>query len=132
MRFGVLALIVLSQWPQFRGPDGNGVSNATGLPLTWSETQNVRWKTALHGKGWSSPIVLGDRIWMTTATPDGKELFVVAVDKATGRIVIDQKLFDVPNPQSAHDFNSYASPTPVAEPRTSNRDPARVYVTFGS
>jgi outer membrane protein assembly factor BamB len=86
----------------------------------------------VHGKGWSSPIVLGDRIWMTTATPDGKELFVVAVDKATGRIAIDQKLFDVPNPQAAHDFNSYASPTPVAEPRTSNLDPARVYVTFGS
>jgi outer membrane protein assembly factor BamB len=131
MRYLVLALL-LSQWPQFRGPDGNGVSSAAGLPIRWSETENVRWKALIHGKGWSSPIVLGDRLWMTTATPDGKELFVVAVDKASGRIVIDQKLFDVPNPQSAHDFNSYASPTPVAEPRTSNRDPARVYVTFGS
>jgi len=132
MRLYVVALIALAQWPQFRGPDGSGVSHAAGLPIRWSETENVRWKTRIHGKGWSSPIVLGDRIWMTTATPDGKELFVVAVDKATGKIALDLKLFDVPNPQAAHDFNSYASPTPVAEPRTSNLDPARVYVTFGS
>ena len=131
MRYLVLAL-VLAQWPQFRGPDGNGVTSATGLPLKWSETENVRWKTPIHGRAWSSPIVLGNRIWMTTATPDGKELFVVAVDKATGKVLIDQKLFDVANPQFAHAFNTYASPTPVAEPRTSNRDLARVYVTFGS
>jgi outer membrane protein assembly factor BamB len=131
MRYLILALL-LAQWPQFRGPDGNGVTAATGLPLRWSETENVRWKTPIHGKAWSSPIVLGDRVWMTTATPDGRELFVVAVDKASGRVVLDQKLFDVPNPQFAHAFNSYASPTPVGEPRTSNLEPARVYVTFGS
>jgi outer membrane protein assembly factor BamB len=92
----------------------------------------VRWKTPVHGKGWSSPIVLGGRVWMTTATPDGKELFVVAVDKATGRIEVDKKLFDVPNPQTAHDFNSYASPTPVGERSLSAREAPRVYVTFGS
>jgi len=132
MRLCVVALVVLAQWPQFRGPDGDGVSKATALPIRWSETENVRWKTAVHGKGWSSPIVLGNRIWMTTATPDGRELFVVAVDKATGRIVLDRKIFDVPHPQAAHDFNSYASPTPVGEPGGSARDPARVYVTFGS
>jgi len=121
----LIALLVLAQWPQFRGPDGNGVSNAAGLPLRWSETEHVRWKTPVHGKGWSSPIVLGNRVWMTTATPDGRELFVVAVEKETGRIAIDKKLFDVANPQAAHDFNSYASPTPVGEG-------GRVYVTFGS
>src|SRR3954470_6900739 len=132
MRSLALIVVLFAQWPQFRGPDGNGVSNATGLPIRWSESENVRWKTAVHGKVWSSPIVLVPRIWMTTATPDGKELFVVAVDKATGRIVIDQKIFDVPNPQAAHDFNSYASPTPVGELRTSSREPDRVYVTFGS
>lgn len=131
MRYWI-ALLLLAQWPQFRGPDGNGVSPATGLPIKWSESENVRWKTPVHGKGWSSPIVLGDKVWMTTATPDGKELFVVAVHKDTGRIAFDQKLFDVPHPQAAHDFNSYASPTPVGEPRTSNLEPARVYVTFGS
>jgi len=125
MRFLALALVLLAQWPQFRGPDGNGVSRATGLPVTWSERDNVRWKTPIHGRAWSSPIVLDDRVWMTTATPDGQALYAVAVDKTSGRIVLDQKLFDVPNPQFAHAFNSYASPTPVAEP-------GRVYVTFGS
>jgi outer membrane protein assembly factor BamB len=124
MQFLFLAL-VLAQWPQFRGPDGSGVVRADGLPIRWSETENVRWKTPIHGKGWSSPIVLDGRVWMTTASPDGRALYAVAVDKATGRIDLDLKLFDVPNPQYADAFNSYASPTPVAEA-------GRVYVTSGS
>src|SRR5258706_10215494 len=119
------ALVALGQWPQFRGPEGNGVTTATGLPVTWSETENVRWKIPIHGRAWSSPVVLGRQIWLTTATPDGKELFAVAVDKETGKILYDLKLFDVANPQFAHSFNSYASPTPFIEP-------GRVYVTFGS
>src|SRR5260221_894721 len=119
------ALVALGQWPQFRGPDGNGVSTNTGLPVTWSETQNVRWKTAIHGCAWSSEVILGRQVWLTTATPDGKELFALAVDKETGKILFDLKLFDVTNPQFAHAFNSYASPTPFIEP-------GRIYVTFGS
>jgi outer membrane protein assembly factor BamB len=121
----VVTLLSLAQWPQFRGPDGNGVSTATGLPVTWSETQNVRWKTPIHGRAWSSPVILGRQVWLTTATPDGKQLSALAVDKDTGKILFDLKLFDVPNPQFAHSFNSYASPTPTIEP-------GRVYVTFGS
>jgi outer membrane protein assembly factor BamB len=123
--FVLILLLTLAQWPQFRGPEGNGVSSNTGLPLTWSENQNVRWKTAIHGRAWSSPVILGTQVWLTTATPDGKELFAVAVDKDSGKIVFDLKLFDVPSPQFAHSFNSYASPTPAIEP-------GRVYVTFGS
>jgi outer membrane protein assembly factor BamB len=125
LRLLLVAVIALAQWPQFRGADGNGVSTNTGLPLTWSETQNVRWKTAIHGRAWSSPVVLGRQVWLTTATPDGKQLFAVAIDKDSGKIIYDLKLFDVPNPQFAHAFNTYASPTPVIEE-------GRVYVTFGS
>jgi outer membrane protein assembly factor BamB len=125
LRLLLVAVIALAQWPQFRGADGNGVSTNTGLPLTWSETQNVRWKTAIHGRAWSSPVVLGRQVWLTTATPDGKQLFAVAIDKDSGKIIYDLKLFDVPNPQFAHAFNTYASPTPVIED-------GRVYVTFGS
>jgi outer membrane protein assembly factor BamB len=121
----LIAALLAGQWPQFRGPDGNGVSANTGVPLVWSETQNVRWKTAIHGRAWSSPVVLGSQVWLSTATPDGRELSAVALDKNTGRIVYDLKLFDVPNPQFAHSFNTYASPTPVIED-------GRVYVTFGS
>ena len=121
----LMAALLAAQWPQFRGPDGSGVSDSSGLPIQWSETQNLRWKTAVHGRAWSSPVVLGSQIWLSTATPDGRELFAVAIDKNSGRIVHDLKLFDVATPQYAHPFNTYASPTPVAED-------GRVYVTFGS
>jgi len=113
-----------AQWPQFRGPDGMGTSPSR-LPLTWSEQQNVGWKTPIHGRAWSSPVVLGNQIWVTTATADGRELFAIAIDRKSGKVLHDLKLFQVATPQYAHPFNTYASPTPVIEP-------GRVYVTFGS
>jgi outer membrane protein assembly factor BamB len=119
------SLPLKAQWPQFRGPDGNGQSSSTSLPLTWGEGKNVRWKTAVHGRAWSSPVILGNQVWMTTATEDGRQLFAVALDRDSGKILFDLKLFDVATPQYAHPFNTYASPTPVIEP-------GRVYVTFGS
>ena len=61
-------------WPQFRGPQGNGHSDAKGLPLAWSEEKNVKWKTPIHDRGWSSPVIWGDQIWLTTATEDGNEI----------------------------------------------------------
>jgi outer membrane protein assembly factor BamB len=118
-------LQVQAQWRQFRGPDGLGASPAPNLPLTWGEGKNVRWKTGIHGRAWSSPVVLGSQVWVTTATEDGRELFAVALDRDSGRILHDLKLFHVAQPQYAHPFNSYASPTPVIEP-------GRIYVTFGS
>jgi len=118
------SVVLHAEWPQFRGPEGNGIAGAD-LPLTWAEGKNVRWKTAIHGRAWSSPVILDNQIWMTTATPDGRELFAVAVDQHSGKILYDLKLFQVETPQYAHPFNSYASPTPVIEP-------GRVYVTFGS
>jgi len=119
------ALPVHAEWPQFRGGDGLGTSSIRGLPLTWSEGKNVRWKTAIHGRAWSSPVVLDKQVWVTTATPDGRRLSAIALDEDTGRIVHDLELFRVEQPQYAHPFNTYASPTPVIEP-------GRVYVTFGS
>ncbi len=112
-------------WPQFRGPGGDGHSDARGLPLEWSETRNVVWKTAVHDRGWSSPVVFGKQIWLTSASKDGRELFVFCIDRETGKIVRDWKLFDVPQPQFAHAFNTHASPTPVIEQ-------GRVYITFGA
>jgi outer membrane protein assembly factor BamB len=112
-------------WPQFRGPNGDGRSDCRDLPLSWSESENVKWKTPVHGKAWSSPVILREQVWLTTATEDGRELFVVCVDRATGRILRDERIFEVEKPQFCHPFNSYASPTPVGEP-------GRVYVTFGS
>jgi outer membrane protein assembly factor BamB len=114
-----------AQWPQFRGPDGNGLALKANLPLTWDDDHNVRWRTPIHGRAWSSPVILNGQLWVTTATEDGRELSALALDQATGRIIHDLKLFQVASPQYAHPFNSYASPTPVIEP-------GRVYVTFGS
>jgi outer membrane protein assembly factor BamB len=112
-------------WPEFRGPRGDGSSSAQGLPLRWSETNHVKWKTPIHGRAWSSPVIWGQQIWLTTATEDGKELFALGVDRESGKILRDLKLFEVEKPQFAHKFNSYASPTPAIEE-------GRVYVTFGS
>ena len=124
----LILLCVIAQggdWPQFRGPDGNGHSDGRDLPLNWSETKNVAWKTLIHDRGWSSPVIYGSQIWLTTAAPDGRKLYALCLDRDSGRIIKDLKLFDVAEPQYAHPFNSYASPTPVIES-------GRVYVTFGS
>ena len=112
-------------WARFRGPTGQGISESKTLPLHWSDTQNVVWKTPIHGKAWSSPVVAGNQIWLSTATPDGKELGAICVDRNSGKIQIDQKLFDIATPQYCHPFNSYASPTPII-------DGGHVYMTFGS
>ena len=96
------------------------------MPLTWDEKDNVVWKTAIHDKGWSSPVVWGDQVWMTTATADGHEMFAVCVDRASGKIIRDLKIFDVDKPAALHNpMNTYASPTPAIEE-------GRVYVHFGS
>jgi outer membrane protein assembly factor BamB len=112
-------------WPQFRGPDGTGHSDALSLPLHWSETRNVIWKTVIHDRGWSSPVIYGKQIWLTSASQDGRELFVLCVDRDTGKIIRDWKLFEVAQPQYVHPFNTPASPTPVIEE-------GRVYITFGA
>src|SRR5678816_723327 len=91
-------------WPQFRGAD-QGRADAKNLPVKWSEKENIKWQTAVHGKAWSSPVVLGDQIWMTTASEDGRELFGVCLDRNSGKIVHDLKLFEVAVPQFAHKFN---------------------------
>jgi outer membrane protein assembly factor BamB len=112
-------------WPQFRGPTEQGLAEAKDLPLDWSETKNLKWKTAIHGRAWSCPVVLENQIWMSSATEDGQELYAICVDLDSGKIIHDLKLFHVDNPQFAHKFNTYGSPTPAIEP-------GRVYITFGS
>jgi hypothetical protein len=81
-------------WPRFRGPTGDGVSAAVGLPLHWSESENVVWKTPIHDHGWSSPVLWGKQIWLTTATEDGKRLFAVRVDRDSGHVTHEVKVFD--------------------------------------
>jgi outer membrane protein assembly factor BamB len=121
----ILSLVSVQDWPQFRGPTGQGVSDEHNLPLTWSETKNVRWKVAIPGRGWSSPVIQGERIWLTTATEEGRSLRALAVDVNTGAIQQDIELFRLKSPKLMNPKNSFASPTPVIEGD-------RVYVHFGA
>src|SRR5262245_32792571 len=78
MKRALLLLVLISgvgvgaeQWPQFRGPGSAGIGEGANLPDTWSTTQNVKWKAAIPGQGWSSPIAWGDRIFVTSVVPVG-------------------------------------------------------------
>ena len=115
-----------NNWNQFRGPNGDGKAIATDLPIEFNETENVRWKTPIHDKGYSSPVVWDNQIWVTTAREDGRELFALCVDLESGDILHDIKVFDVAEPQLEHgDLNSHASPTPIVEE-------GRIYVHYGT
>jgi len=128
MLMAALGTVVTSaeDWPQFRGPSGQGVSAEQGLPLQWGESKNIKWKTPVAGRGWSSPVVAGDRVWVTTAVEDRDlSLLALAFDIETGRQVVSTEVFrrarsPLPNPK-----NSWSSPTPIA-------DGDRVYVHFGA
>jgi outer membrane protein assembly factor BamB len=117
---------VRAQWPEFRGPTGQGHSTDTNLPLEWSETRNVRWKTPIPGRGWSSPAIADGRIWVTTAVDaDGTSLRALAFDLESGREVVNVEVFHVKRPVAVNPKNSRASPTPIVEA-------GRVYVHFGA
>jgi outer membrane protein assembly factor BamB len=126
MALALLATPLFAQnWPQFGGPTQDGVSPSKNLPTEWSETKNVKWKTPIHGQGWSCPVIWGDQIWLTTATLDGKQMSVLCVDAATGKIIHDKVIFENEKLDFKHEFNSFASCTPALEE-------GRVYVHFGS
>lgn len=138
--FSLLFLLALegpaarADWPEFRGPWGDGHVSApgdtkpVGLPLHWSETNNLKWKTEIPYRGWSTPVVMGGQVWLTTATQDGHDFFAIGVDAETGKILFNEKVFHSDNPESLGNgasMNCYATPSPVIEP-------GRVYVHFGS
>lgn len=112
-------------WPQQLGPHANGHAGDADLPTTLGEGRDTKWKSAISGTGWSSPVALGAQVWMTTALDEGRTRHAICVDLNTGRIVHDIKILDVAEPDSIHKLNSHASPSPVVEP-------GRVYVHFGT
>ena len=116
-----------ADWPQFRGPDGQGSSNAGPVPVEWSTTKNIAWRQPISGAGWSSPIIHRDRLYLTTAlAPAGggdQSLRTLCLDTHTGKVLWDSEVFSAA-PVAAHSKNSHASPTPVT-------DGDRIYVHFG-
>jgi outer membrane protein assembly factor BamB len=129
----VTAPVVADQWPEFRGPTGQGHSEERALPLEWSETRNILWKVPVPGGGWSSPVISNGRIWLTTATEGdvakgkraGLSLRALAFDVETGRELVNVEVFRVERPEPMNTKNSRASPTPIV-------DGDRVYVHFGA
>ncbi len=114
---------VAENWPQFRGPTGQGVSTETNVPLEWNQSTNIAWKTPIPGEAWSSPIVWGDHVFVTTATDGGKACHVLALSRQSGEVLWDRQVF-TQTPRKKEGRNSYATPTPAT-------DGEHVYACFG-
>jgi outer membrane protein assembly factor BamB len=136
MRFLIACVVAISilrfvppaagSWPEFRGPTGDGHALVGSLPLTWSETKNIKWKTPIPHHGWSTPVILDGQIWVTTATKDGHDYFVLSLDADTGEIRRNKHLFHHDHPEPlGNNVNNYAACSPAIEP-------GRIYVHFGS
>ena len=109
-------------WPGFRGPTRQGLSSEKGLPTKWSPTENVAWKTDIPGAGWSSPIVFGDHVFVTS-TIDDTSCRVICLDRRSGKILWNKEVFQQ-EPKRKEGKNSYATPTPVTDGKL-------VYAVFG-
>jgi outer membrane protein assembly factor BamB len=138
----ILFLLMISgmaraEWPQFRGPTGDGHATAKGVPTEWSATQNVAWRVEIPGQGWSSPVLAKGRVYLTTAVvADGKDaddakadrsLRALCLEAATGKTLWNVEVFPQDGataPGSIHSKNGHASPTPIVT------DDA-LYVHFG-
>jgi outer membrane protein assembly factor BamB len=110
-------------WPGWRGPTYQGISTENDLPIRWSATENVAWKTPIAGQGWSSPIVFGDRVFVTATDPEGVKCRVICLDRVHGNILWDKEVFEQ-TPKNKAEQNSYATPTPCT-------DGQRVFAVFG-
>ncbi len=125
--------LLAGDWPQFRGPEGSGHSSEVGLPLTWSDTENIAWRVELPGSGWSSPVVVDGRVYLTTAVPvdpmaekSDLSLRALCVDSKSGALLWNTEEFleDAETAPGIHQKNSHASPTPIVEGNS-------LYVHFG-
>src|SRR5215216_6139594 len=141
-------------WPQWRGPDGSGVSNEKNLPSEWTPTKNIKWKTAIEGRAHSSPIVWGNRVFVTTAVegavvPDAKAVKhvlegdkeflhpdsvgadrkhtfkVICLDRDTGKVVWQSTAWEGTPYDNRHRKSSYAASTPATDGKL-------VYAFFGT
>jgi outer membrane protein assembly factor BamB len=130
--FVALAPSRAADWPEFRGPAGDGhvasssAASAKSLPLEWSESKNVRWKIEIPHRGWSTPVVMDGQVWLTTATEDGHDFYAICIDADTGKVVHNEHVFHCDSPEPlGNNVNCYAACSPAIEP-------GRVYVHFGS
>ena len=140
---------IKADWLQWRGPMGQGIADQSKVPIEWSETKNIAWRAQLPGRGWSSPLIDGNQVWVTAAhetvasEEQSKErlkantgsqplivlselrIHAICIDKETGEIIKDIEVLRKKDPQWIHKTNSYASPTPIIED-------GRMYIQKGS
>jgi outer membrane protein assembly factor BamB len=135
-KYVVIAFLLLSlfnysctsqedNWTHFRGSNMDGRANTETAPVEWSADTKVDWKAEVKGTGWSSPVIYGNQIWLTSATDDGKEFYTFCFDFETGKLLDEKTIFTNESPQRIHSTNSYATPTPCVED-------GYVYVHYGS
>jgi outer membrane protein assembly factor BamB len=123
-----LVLLILAgtsraeEWPGWRGPRGDGTSTETGIPIHWSKTENVQWKAAIPGKGHSSPVIWGDRIFLTTCLEDSGKRLLLCLSRLDGKPLWQREVLTT-KLEEKHLLNSYASSTAVT-------DGQHVWVTF--
>lgn len=124
-----LALVLLfpvlvrgEEWPGWRGPTGDGISTDKKVPLRWSSTENIAWKAPIPGKGHSSPVIWGDRIFLTTCLEDNGKRLILCLDRRTGKLLWEREVMEA-SLEKKHNLNSFASSTPVT-------DGKHVWVTF--
>lgn len=115
--------LTAEDWPSFRGPTRQGLSAERNVPLTWSESSNLAWRTEIPGAGWSSPIVWDSRVFVTTVTENGTQCHVLCLDRDSGKILWDTRVFEQV-PRRKEGKNSYATPTPVTDGKS-------VFAVFG-
>jgi hypothetical protein len=113
-----------AHWTHFRGSHLDGIAYVSACPANWNPDTHIVWKKEIHGRGWSSPVVLDNQIWLTTATPEGDKMYAISLDLPSGDILFDILLFTPDSIYRKHDINSYATPTPCIEKNY-------VYVHFG-
>ena len=123
----LLLLLLPNDWPKFRGPQADAHAAGPPTPMQWSDSQNVKWKFSVPGLGWSSPSVVGKKLWLTTAVPvaDGLSLRCLCLDADSGKTIWDTEVRKVAETPKIHTKNSHASPTPIV-------DDGSVYVHFGA
>ena len=120
--FFVAGLIRAENWPGWRGPSGDGVSTGKGSPTKWSSTENIAWRIAVPGEGHSSPIVWGDKVFLTSSLTEKNKRILLCIDRLSGQTVWQRDVVQSP-PETIHRLNSRASGTPAT-------DGKQVYVTF--
>lgn len=110
----IVSATLAENWPGFRGPGRQGISGETKLPISWSATENIAWKATIDGKGWSSPIVWGDRVFVTAATEDGQSYRLVSLDRKNGAILWNDEVLRQ-KAEAGHANNTFATATPVTD-----------------